>query len=149
MHLRVTDAACPGETTASLIDPNAPSNGCENTDPSPAGYRNSYPLHVRYRGSQLSFAIRFLKRHRGTRLVSLMIGANDLFRCQRTTSDACLSKSEQAATLATIKHNVHHILRATRKKAHSRGQLVLVHYYSLDYKSALITGILRALNSTD
>ncbi|TMK67846.1 MAG: SGNH/GDSL hydrolase family protein [Actinobacteria bacterium] len=150
LHLRVTNAACPGETTSSLINANGPSYGCENSPPpnQNVGYRRFFPLHVSYKGSQLSFAVKFLKKHPGTRLVSLMVGANDLFRCQKTTSDACLSKSEQQATLKTIKRNVHHILSAIRDKADYEGQLVLVHYYSIDYTSALFTGIVRALNRT-
>ena len=150
LHLRVTNAACPGETTTSLINAKGPSNGCENSPPpnQNVGYRRFFPLHISYKGSQLSFAVKFLKKHPGTRLVSLMVGANDLFRCQKTTSDACLSKSEQQATLKTIKRNVHHILSAIRDKADYEGQLVLVHYYSIDYTSALFTGIVRALNRT-
>ena len=41
LHLNVVNPACPGETSASLIDAMAPSNGCEN------GYRAAFPLHVR------------------------------------------------------------------------------------------------------
>ena len=150
LHVRVTNAACPGETTTSLINENGPSNGCENSPPpnQDVGYRKFFPLHVGYKGSQLSFAVQFLKKHPATRLVSLMVGANDLFRCQKTTSDACLSKSEQQATLNTIKKNVHKILSEIRGKAQYQGQLVLVHYYSIDYGNALITGIVRSLNGT-
>lgn len=149
MHLRVTNLACPGETSSSLIDPNGPSYGCENYPGQPnAGYRRFFPLHVSYQGSQLSYAVKFLKEHPGTRLVSLMVGANDFFRCQKTTSDGCLSKSEQQATLATIKRNVHRILNAIRNKAEYEGQLVVVHYFSLDYNNAVITGFTNSLNST-
>src|SRR4051812_35238492 len=35
LHLRVANAACPGETSASLIDPKAPSNGCESSPGAP------------------------------------------------------------------------------------------------------------------
>ena len=148
LHVRVVNAACPGETSASLVNASAQSNGCEN---SPGGssfaYRKQFPLHVKYRGSQLSFAVSFLRNHPRTRLVSLMVGANDLFLCQTTTSDACLSQSEQDATFARIRRNVRTIVSTIRRKAHYRGQLVLVRYYSLDYTSAFINGISRKLNS--
>ena len=36
LHLNVVNPACPGETSASLIDATAQSNGCENT---PGGQR--------------------------------------------------------------------------------------------------------------
>ena len=45
LGLRVVNASCPGETTASLIDATAQSNGCENSLGSPVGYRTAFPLH--------------------------------------------------------------------------------------------------------
>ncbi|MGH3235351.1 MAG: hypothetical protein ACRDOH_19305, partial [Streptosporangiaceae bacterium] len=52
LHIRVSNASCPGETTASFLAPGAPGNGCENSPGSSAGYRTEYPLHVPYRGTQ-------------------------------------------------------------------------------------------------
>src|SRR3954447_952159 len=108
LHLHVANASCPGETSASLVNAAAPSNGCEN------GYRRSFPLHVRYKGSQLAYAVKFLRRHRKTRLVSLMIGANDLFLCQKTTSDGCGSAAEQSVVFAKVGVNVRKILSRVR-----------------------------------
>ncbi len=139
LHLRPTNAACPGETAASFINPNAPNLGCE------PGYRTAFPLHVSYKGSQLSFAIRFLRKHPRTRLVSLMIGANDFALCQRTTSDGCTS--ERQATLDKITRNIHRILVAIRNKANYEGRLVLLHYYSLNYAVPLFNETRQALNS--
>jgi lysophospholipase L1-like esterase len=124
LHLRVANASCPGETSASLIDPTAPSNGCEN------GYRRGFPLHVHYAGSQLDYALHYLHVHRNVRLVSLMIGANDGLLCLETTKDHCTSPAEQRAVQRQVSANVEHILRAIRQKAHYRGQLVIVNYYS-------------------
>lgn len=150
LHLRVVDAACSGETSASLINVTAGSNGCENhvppiTTPTEL-YRTYYPLHVSYKGSQLQYALKYLRSHRNVRLVSLMIGANDEFRCEETTKDTCLSSAEQQSLLATVAGNVRLILSSIRNKAHYRGQLVIVNYYSLDYNSALINGVIGALN---
>jgi lysophospholipase L1-like esterase len=137
LHLKVVNAACPGETSASLINASAPSNGCEN---SPGGgsnnYRTLHPLHVKYSGSQLAFAVSYLKKHHDVRLVSLMIGADDGFLCQETTADKCASLSEQTAFLGKVATNVHTILSAIRTKAHYNGQLAIVNYYSPDYASA-------------
>jgi lysophospholipase L1-like esterase len=131
LHLKVVNVSCPGETTASLINPRARSNGCENSPGQPkVGYRRAFPLHVRYVGSQLAYAVHYLKVHRDVSLVSLMIGANDGFLCTETTKDGCTSKSEMAALGRRITHNVHHILAAIRQKAHYQGQLVIVNYYS-------------------
>jgi lysophospholipase L1-like esterase len=147
LRLKLVNASCPGETSASLIDPSAPSVGCENLlgDES-VSYRKAYPLHVRYSGSQLSFAISFLRKHPRTRLVTLMVGANDAFLCQRTTSDACTSEAEQQATLRKIAGNVRRILARIRTKARYRGLIVLMRYYSLDYNSAFLSGASRAMN---
>jgi lysophospholipase L1-like esterase len=147
LRLNVTNSACPGETSSSFINTFAPSNGCTNSGggTGPA-YRSLFPLHVRYSGPQLSFAVRFLKRNRNVRLVTLMIGANDLFRCQKTTKDGCLAAAEQQALFTSIGNNIRTILSAIRQKARYRGQIVIVNYYSLDYSSALITGVVNALN---
>jgi lysophospholipase L1-like esterase len=149
LHLRVANAACPGETSSSLIHASAQSNGCENT--ASAGspiYRKLFPLHVHYNGSQLSYALKYLHRHRDVRLVSLMIGANDYFVCVATTTDMCASSAEQKAVLAKIAANVRLILSAVRKKGHYKGQLAIVNYYSLNYAAASVNAQVTALNTT-
>ncbi len=129
LHVTVANPACPGETSGSLISVSIPSNGCEN------GYRKIYPLHVRYRGSQLSYAVSFLRSHPGVRLVSLMIGANDAFLCEEHTADHCASPSERQATARQISGNVRRILQTIRVNARYRGQLAILNYYSTDYSS--------------
>jgi lysophospholipase L1-like esterase len=149
LHMKVVNAACPGETSASLIDNTAQSNGCENTPgKGNVGYRTLYPLHVSYSGSQLAFAVSYLKKHQNVRLVSLMIGANDYFVCQETTADQCASLPEQSGVLEALGKNVHTILSAIRKKAHYNGQLAIVNYYSVDSASATANGQSALLNST-
>jgi lysophospholipase L1-like esterase len=145
LRLKVVNASCPGETSDSLIDPSRPSNGCENGPGSPnAGYRTAFPLHVKYSGSQLGFAIRYLKKHPNTRLVSLMIGANDFFRCQETTGDGCAS--EQIATAQNLQRNVRTILSGIRRKARYRGQIALMRYYAIDYGNQASAAQSQALN---
>ena len=129
--MKVVNAACPGETSSSLVDNTAQSNGCENTPgKGNVGYRTLYPLHVSYSGSQLAFAVSYLKKHQNVRLVSLMIGSNDGLICQETTADNCTSLVEQAAVLETVAKNVHTIVSEIRTKAHYNGQLAIVNYYS-------------------
>jgi len=140
LRLRVTNLACPGETTASMINFKAQSNGCENhfvkggPNPAAGGYRSLFPLHTKYAGSQLTFAEAYLKKFPNTRLVTLMIGANDAFICQTKFSDGCLG--EFPALLASLGKNVTTILKGLRDTAHYTGQLVLVSYYSLDYSNS-------------
>ncbi len=147
LGLKVENLACPGETSGSLVSASTQSNGCETT-PTGTGvaYRKAYPLHAKYSGTQLAYAVRYLKAHSGVRLVSLMIGANDLFLCEDETSDGCASSTEQAPVLAGITRNVHKILTAIRTQAHYNGQLVIVDYYSLDYASALVNNDSEILN---
>jgi lysophospholipase L1-like esterase len=150
LHLKLTNAACPGETTGSMIDTSKPTNGCErgsgNTGP---GYRAAYPLHVQYTApneSQLVYAIKWLKNHRQTKLVTLMIGANDGFLCQETTADHCTSPNELNGVLAQVQKNINQILLRLRKGALYHGQIVIVNYYSLDYSDPNQTALSAALN---
>ncbi|HTC73528.1 MAG TPA: SGNH/GDSL hydrolase family protein [Solirubrobacteraceae bacterium] len=148
LHLTVANAACSGETSSSLIDATAPSNGCENSPGGGPGYRTMFPLHVKYSGSQLDYAVSYLKTHKNVRLVSLMIGANDFFLCQETTADHCASLPEEAAVGAAVSKNVKTILSGIRNKAHYGGQIAIVNYYSLNYSSAAGNEQSELLNST-
>lgn len=146
LGLNVANAACPGETSTSLVKRDVLSNGCENSPGGGAGYRTQYPLHVSYGGTQLQFAIRYLQTHPHTGLVTLMIGANDGFLCEVTTKDGCAS--ELPGVFQQISSNVAHILRAIRQEARYHRQVVIVNYYSLDYSNAADTAASQALNQT-
>lgn len=145
LGLHLANAACPGETSASLINAKARSNGCERTPGGKPGYRAKYPLHVKYAGSQLAFGLSYLEHHPDTRLVTLMIGANDAFLCQETTKDHCAK--QLPAVLKTLARNVARILTAIRQEAHYSGQIVLVPYYSLDYASSVDNAESQVINS--
>lgn len=150
LGLNLTNAACPGETTSSMIDKTADSNGCENRYDSTAqqqaagGYRTAFPLHTSYRRSQLGFAELFLKHHPNTRLVSLTIGANDGFLCQAKSSDGCLSEFGDLQT--QIKKNLGTIFKGIRGTGYT-GQIVLVNYYSYDYTDNFLTTEIQLLNN--
>lgn len=145
LSLHVRNAACPGETSGGLIDASAPSNGCERSPSGGPGYRDAFPLHVAFQGSQLHYAIKYLRSHSEVRLVTLMIGANDGFLCQETTADHCAS--ELPSVLAKIGANVTEILGRLRGQAGYSGQIVIVNYYSLDYSSAQQNAQSQALNN--
>jgi len=148
LHLTVANAACSGETSSSLIDATAQSNGCESSPTGGPGYRTNFPLHVNYSGSQLAYAVSYLKKHHNVRLVSLMIGANDFFVCQETTADHCASLPEQSGVIATAEKNVATILTAIRKRAKYNGQIVIVNYYALNYADPTAAGQSQLLNSS-
>jgi lysophospholipase L1-like esterase len=146
LGLTVVNASCPGETTASMINTAAPSNGCENSPDSRPGYREVDPLHVAYAGSQLAFAVSFLKQHPDTKLVSIDIGANDLDLCQDAAPDGCTGPDFQR-TLARVGANLDTILSALRGTAGYRGEIVLVTYYAVNYRDAAGVGQIEALNA--
>lgn len=146
LGLRVDNPSCPGETTASMIDATAPSNGCENGPGSPTGYRTAYPLHVAYDGAQLDYAVRYLRSHPDTRLVTIDIGANDVFLCQYHHNGTCDGADFQA-TLREITTNLATIYTALRDKAHYRHDLVLVSYYASDYTDAATVAGTKELNA--
>jgi lysophospholipase L1-like esterase len=148
LRLQVANAACPGETSSSLINPRAESNGCENILGKGAGYRTVYPLHVRYRGSQLNYGVSYLKTHRNVRVVTLMIGANDYFVCVESTRDGCTAQSERDAVLSKLSRNVRVILSAIRRGARYTGQIAIINYYALNYANAAAAAQSAALNST-
>lgn len=128
---RVWNASCPGETTASMLDATAQSNGCENSVGSPVGYRTLYPLHVQYQGSQMDYALKYLTDHKHTRLVTIDIGANDAFVCQETTIDRCSSPAELLGLAHTIQANLASIY--TQLRSVYQGPIVALTYYSLSY----------------
>jgi lysophospholipase L1-like esterase len=146
LRVRVWNAACPGETTASMLVPGVVSNGCENSPGSPTGYRTLYPLHVQYQGTQMDYALKYLAVHRHTQLVTIDIGANDAFLCQETTADHCTNPAELAAVLEEIQANLTTIYTQIRDVANYQGPLVALTYYSLSYDPTQVGGI-ELLNS--
>jgi hypothetical protein len=139
-RLRTLNAACPGETTSFLTG--AGSNGCEDSVTGTTGYRDLFPLHVRYSGTQLQYALDTLHRNSDVRLVSLMLGANDGFICQKTTSDQCAT--ELPGVLNTIGTSLAAIL-AQLRSAYS-GRIVVVTYYALDYSDGTGVAVTQLLN---
>ena len=143
LRVRVSNASCPGETTASMLSVTAQSNGCENSVGSPTGYRTLFPLHVQYQGSQMAYALRYLADHKHTRLITIDIGANDAFVCQETTADHCSSPAELAGVAAEIETNLASVYGQLRNVAHYDGPIVALSYYSLSYSDpAQVAGAL-------
>ena len=142
LGLKLFNASCPGETSGSFLNVHNKSNGCENSRGGGPGYRDAYPLHVNYKRSQMRYAINFLKSHRGTKLVSLMIGANDGLLCLQ--SKHC----NIGNVLTRVAKNVTTILKGIRNKAHYKGQIVIMNYYAIDYRDANSKAQSLALNNT-
>lgn len=157
--LEVINASCPGETTASFLDARAQSNGCQNSLQGGGGYRTAYPLHVRYESpeqSQLDFAVDTLTGNEDVELVTLQIGANDTFLCQRTTPTRCTDAADLQVLAETVQANLDLILSTLRGDAGYDGQIVVVTYYALDYSTGfgattrdLNAGLARVAEAND
>jgi lysophospholipase L1-like esterase len=146
LRIRVWNASCPGETTASMLTAGVVSNGCENSPGSPTGYRTLFPLHVQYQGTQMGYALKYLAVHQHTQLVTIDIGANDVFLCQETTADQCTSPAELQAVLQQIAANLTAIYAQIRE-ANYQGPLVALTYYSLSYSDPTQVAGTKLLNS--
>src|SRR5262245_49587362 len=91
LKLSTSNAGCPGETTGSFLSSDAPDNGCRSFRRG-GPLRPGLPLHVSYPVSmtQLDYAISFLESHPKTRLVTIGLGADDVFllqaACQNVSS---------------------------------------------------------------
>lgn len=147
LGVRVSNAACPGETTASLLFAGAQSNGCENSLGSPVGYATQYPLHVQYQGTQIDYALHYLAAHKHTRLVTIDIGANDAFLCQQTTVHHCTSPAELAGVANEIAGNLGTIFHDLRVVAGYQGPIVALTYYSLSYSDPIQVAVSQFLDS--
>jgi lysophospholipase L1-like esterase len=140
----VRNAACPGETSGSLISTSAPDNGCQL-------FRSIGDLHVNYKGSQLSYAVAFLRAHKHTSLVTMTIGANDFFLLQK----ACVAKggdvllcieSGLGAVLGALGANLTKIYRMIRGTGY-QGRIVALTYYVTNFKDPVAVFVISSLNA--
>ncbi len=138
LRLKVTDLACPGQTTGGFLSLAGDDNGC-------FVFRQYASLHTDYPGSQLEAALAFLATHPRTRLVSLMLGGNDLRLCQTTTADGCTSPQEVAATVQSAATHLAAALAQIRRVYH--GPLITVTYYATDFANPGEVATIAALDS--
>jgi lysophospholipase L1-like esterase len=139
----LTNGSCPGEASGGFISvASALDNGCRP-------YRAHFPLHVNYptSQSQLDFAIAFLRQHRQTKLITISIGANDVFILQRACAgDILCIQANLPALLGQVRENLSTIYARLRHEGHFRGRLVALTYYALDYTDAAQVAVIGALN---
>ncbi len=141
---RLVNASCPGETSTSLITGMRPDNGCQD-------YRQFIgPLHVAYTGSQLDFAKNYVATHPRTGLITMMIGANDVFRllagCAGSLNPNCIADG-LPGVFATLASNLTTIY-TTLRQAGFVDEFVVVTYYSLNYGDPIGTAVVTALDNT-
>src|SRR5207253_1098748 len=118
LEVDVTNASCPGEASGGFISLGSPlDNGCRDfrfgTAQTPP-----FPLHEKYKTAQLDFAVKYLRHHRETRLVTIDLGGNDLFVLLRTCQNnpTCVFNG-LPQTLQTLGANLGEIYRRIRVDA--------------------------------
>jgi lysophospholipase L1-like esterase len=148
LDLNLTNAACPGESSGSMISVTARDNGCQ-------AWRANFPLHTSYRGSQLDFAVSFLQSHPDTSLVTLQIGGNDLLLLQEDCSKQnptnpipCILAG-LPGTEATMQANLAEIYSRIRNDAHYRHTIVEVSYFAFNYNDPSTFGIAASLDNAE
>jgi lysophospholipase L1-like esterase len=142
LELNVTNASCPGEASGGFISLTGVDNSCRP-------YRSAFPLHVDYKKtSQLDFAVAFLKAHPRTRLVTLDIGANDLFVLQRQCGGnvPCI-QAGLPGVLSALSANLGTIYSRIRGEAHYHHELVGLTYYLSNYNDKDAVNIISAINA--
>jgi lysophospholipase L1-like esterase len=146
LNIEDVNAACSGEATGGFIDAHGLDNVCRD-------YRAALPLHVGYTGTQLSFAVSYLKANPRTRLVTLNLDANDLFRLMSGPSSdfwppsGCYTPNIFAYFSATgcAVQNLETIFAAIRATGYT-GLIVALTYYAIDYKDPVQLGGAALLN---
>jgi lysophospholipase L1-like esterase len=151
LDVDVANASCPGEASGGFISLGSPlDNGCRafrfGTSQTPP-----FPLHEKYKTAQLDFAVKFLRQHRDTRLVTIDLGGNDLFVlqriCRNNPNPTTCFFSGFPEMLQTLGANLGEIYRRIRVDAGYRGQIVALTYYALDYTDTQGVQVIAAVNS--
>ena len=134
LNIEDVNATCPGEATGGFLSLTGTDNVCRP-------YRSAFPLHVGYSGTQMAFATSYLETHSRTRLVTLTLGANDVFHLQHVCAaahpldPAAIAKCVNdgiPGVLFTMAMNLNTIFAAIRATGYT-GLIVAVTYYALDY----------------
>lgn len=145
LNIEDVNASCPGEATGGFISPTGLDNVCRP-------YRAAFPLHVAYTGTQLAFAVNFLKDNPRTRLVTINLDANDAFRLQSGPGpdvwppSTCFTPNIQLYFATCAVQNLDAIFGALRATGYT-GLIVALTYYAINYSDpASVSGSLL-LNS--
>jgi hypothetical protein len=136
----VTNAACPGETSASLLSAAAPDNGCRQ-------FKAAFSLHADYEGTQIAFAQSWVAANSDAKFVSINIGANDLFVLQKgCAGDLTCIQTQLPATIGAVAQNLGATYTILRQSGFT-GKFIALTTYATNYNDPLSVGALSALNN--
>ena len=139
----LANLACPGEASGSFLDATKPDYHCRE-------YKAALGLHVPYQGTQMIEALFYLTTSNNVGLITINIGGNDLVLLQIGCNfEANCILNGLRVVLAQYGQNLAAILATLRARTAGNytGTIVLLTQYSPDYRDALQTGAVSALNS--
>ena len=120
--LEITNLACPGEASGGFVSPTGADNHCREN-------RQQYPLHAAYDGTQLQAAVDYLTRFPDTELVTIDLGANDVFLLDHLCGrDLTCILTNFVATMGDYDRNLEFIF--ARLRSVYRGPLVALTIYN-------------------
>ena len=141
IHLQVANASCFGESSGHFLNLLAPDTGC-------ALWRSTYPLFAEYSGTQMDYAITYLKESKKVELVTIDLGINDLgVLLGFCDQDPGCVATHLDAVLNAYQANLTAIFHAIRFDAGYTGPIVAVTIYTVDYSDSATAGVIALLNA--
>lgn len=144
LNIEDVNASCPGEATGGFISATGLDNVCRP-------YKAAFPLHIgRFTGVQLDFAVNYLRQNPRTRLVTIDLDANDLFRLisgpgSPWPPSGCYTPVPATYFATCAVQNLETIFAALRGTGYT-GLIVGLTYYALDYSDPAGLAIGSLLN---
>ncbi len=130
VHQKVANASCIGESSASFLTAGAPDLGCAQWK------ALGEPMWVPYSGTQMNYAIEYLRGNPNVKLVTINIGGNDLGLLQLNCAGVLSCELEGlAGVLAAYGSNLFTIFSKLRGEAGYTGPIVLLTYYAFNYSN--------------
>jgi lysophospholipase L1-like esterase len=131
VHEKVANASCVGESSGSFLKAGAPDLGCSQWKSS------GLPMWVPYTGTQMDYAVAYLRSNPNPKLVTINIGGNDLGLLQESCAmDLACELEGLPAVLAAYGNNLFTIFSRLRVEAGYKGPIVILTYYAFDYRPA-------------
>jgi lysophospholipase L1-like esterase len=122
MGLAITNLSCPGEASGGFTSKTGADNHCREN-------RQMYPLHADYEGTQLAAAMAYIGEHPETELVTIDIGANDVFLLDHVCNrDLTCILAGFVTLIDQYNRNLDTIF--DRLRTHYEGQLVALTIYN-------------------
>ena len=143
VHEKVANASCVGESSGSFLSVTAPDVGCKDWK------QKGKPMWVPYTGTQMDYAVAYLRNNPNPKLVTINIGGNDLALLQfQCGGDVTCEAAGIPGLLAAYGANLTTIFSRLRIDAGYKGPIVLLTYYAFDYRPAAAAqdGAFLALN---